>query len=26
LTAEQIDKLEEKWRTTMRDLTRRSSF
>lgn len=26
LTAEQIDKLEEKWRSTMRDLTRRSSF
>ncbi|HLN88061.1 MAG TPA: extracellular solute-binding protein [Candidatus Limnocylindrales bacterium] len=26
LTAEQIDKLEEKWRLTMRDLTRRSSF
>ena len=24
LSAEQIDKLEEKWRTTMRDLTRRS--
>jgi iron(III) transport system substrate-binding protein len=24
LTAEQIDKLEEKWRSTMRDLTRRS--
>ena len=26
LTAEQIDKLEERWRNTMRDLTRRSSF
>jgi len=26
LTAEQIDKLEEKWRLTLRDLTRRSSF
>ncbi|HWP22913.1 MAG TPA: extracellular solute-binding protein [Candidatus Binatia bacterium] len=26
LTAEQIDKLEEKWRATLRDLTRRSSF
>jgi iron(III) transport system substrate-binding protein len=26
LTAEQIDKLEEKWRNTLRDLTRRSSF
>ena len=26
LSAEQIDKLEEKWRSTMRDLTRRSSF
>jgi iron(III) transport system substrate-binding protein len=26
LTAEQIDKLEERWRSTMRDLTRRSSF
>jgi ABC-type Fe3+ transport system substrate-binding protein len=26
LTAEQIDKLEEKWRLTMHDLTRRSSF
>ena len=26
LTAEQIDKLESKWRNTMRDLTRRSSF
>jgi iron(III) transport system substrate-binding protein len=26
LTAEQIDKLEERWRLTMRDLTRRSSF
>ena len=25
LTAEQIDKLEEKWRTTLRELTRRSS-
>ncbi|HEX9787281.1 MAG TPA: hypothetical protein VGB09_04605, partial [Candidatus Binatia bacterium] len=26
LTAEQIDKLEGKWRTTLRELTRRSSF
>jgi iron(III) transport system substrate-binding protein len=26
LTAKQIDKLEERWRNTMRDLTRRSSF
>lgn len=26
LSAEQIDKLEEKWRNTLRDLTRRSSF
>jgi iron(III) transport system substrate-binding protein len=26
LSAEQIDKLEERWRTTLRDLTRRSSF
>ncbi|HWP22835.1 MAG TPA: extracellular solute-binding protein [Candidatus Binatia bacterium] len=26
LTAEQIDKLEEKWRNTLRDLTRRSAF
>ncbi|MBM4261655.1 MAG: extracellular solute-binding protein [Deltaproteobacteria bacterium] len=26
LSAEQIDKLEEKWRTTLRDLTKRSSF
>jgi len=26
LNAEQIDKLEEKWRNTLRDLTRRSSF
>jgi len=26
LTAEQIDKLEERWRNTLRDLTRRSSF
>lgn len=26
LTAEQIDKLEEKWRNTLRDVTRRSSF
>ena len=26
LTAEQIDKLEERWRLTLRDMTRRSSF
>jgi iron(III) transport system substrate-binding protein len=26
LSAEQIDKLEEKWRSTLRELTRRSSF
>ena len=26
LSAEQIDKLEERWRNTMRDMTRRSSF
>ena len=26
LSAEQIDKLEERWRSTLRDLTRRSSF
>ena len=26
LSAEQIDKLEEKWRATLRDLTKRSSF